>query len=64
MPIVDRPHPHHFSSAEIINMLEDIGFEVEQKRIRKSPRISDNLKNKIELNMFRMTKIWCVCNLK
>ena len=33
--IVDRPHPHHLSSSEVLSILENAGFKVIHRHMRK-----------------------------
>lgn len=42
--LVDRPHPYHFSEREVLDMIEEVGFDIEQTNYRDPEMSLDSLK--------------------
>lgn len=59
LSLIDRPHPHHFSPAEVRSMIEDAGFEIERySSTAKSANLRQlNVKRIAAVALFRIRTV-------
>lgn len=58
LDVVDRPHPHHFTPEEVVELLAPHDFEIDSVHVDHRERFSGhNLKFKIATGFFGFTKV-------
>ena len=62
LSLIDPPHPHHFSSKQIIALIRKFGFEIIQVKETKPP-IFAKWKNFIAFLLFRFRVVYIVARL-
>jgi ubiquinone/menaquinone biosynthesis C-methylase UbiE len=58
LSLLDHPHPHHFSSKEIISIIQNFGFEIRQ--IKETKPTFEKWKNLIAYFLFKFKIIYIV----
>lgn len=58
LDVVDRPHPHHFTPQEVVDLLAPHDFEIESLHVDHRDRFTGhNLKFKVATGFFGFTKV-------
>lgn len=59
LSLIDRPHPHHFSPTQVIEMLQSVGFDVDDGSVEKLDPMWRNFRIKriAATTVFRIRKI-------
>jgi ubiquinone/menaquinone biosynthesis C-methylase UbiE len=58
LSLIDSPHPHHFSSKEIISVIENFGFKIRQ--IKETKPTFEKWKNLIAFLLFRFEILYII----
>ena len=58
LSLIDSPHPHHFSSKEIISVIENFGFKIRQ--IKETKPTFEKWKNLIAFLLFRFKIVYII----
>lgn len=58
LTIVDRPHPHHFDDSEVIDLIENSGYEIVQQNKKMADLSSNSLKGYVASAFLPLGRIY------